>query len=896
MPRSRGCLPARHGPDMENLALSGRRSQKASSLRSPGQPFRSSLWDLGVSLKRQRFDEAEPKDSMKVLASLRRQGRLGHPEDVRIAMQSLGDVRLWREALSLLRGRLRAPYQPTPRMYSVAIKLCQHWQQAVSVLEEAKSGNGLLDAGVVNSVISMFKNGQWERALSLLNSMPEMNVHPDEISFNAVISACANSGKWELTLDLLEAMWDESASPNIISYNTALWACSKSQRWEWGLFLLRETWLSGVPATLVTYNAAISACRSKQWETALWLLEDSIGNELMPNRPTYTTAIRACAQAGKWEHSLRLFNDMASRWTPPDVVAYNAAITSCARGQQWRLSLGLLEDMKLDGLRPDFVTFGALVSSYGRSRQWEKALHELASLEDRWGGPDMVGRGAVIDACGKSQEWDTALWLFSEFDQRRKTPDTIVLNAAIAACKASQRWEQALHMLSNAPKRPGCCADVTSFNTVMSACEGAGEWRWALAMLGRMGETHLSPDATSYAAAASACRSAGLWQHVLQLLQEAIARDVQVDAPLCGLVLKACRQAGSWHSGLRLLCQLDSRKRCGDSIVTYGEAASASELGLQGALARRWLQRVERLSSELLSSDALGAAGMNGPLHAALAQDLLQEHGLLSHQECRAFSRRMLTPVVVQLHKLIGIPRAQAALSHREFASGDSLRTIRNSYSYIQDYDNGCGDTQVLYRRLDYVTWPKAVQRYKRMFSKTPKLPTQQEALNGRLHDEVLELQVSLGGRATATALWKVGLCPSKPWSWEALARRAARGALAAEGCHPQDDAGKDKLLTWLSVQLMRAAPQTRHADFEICALEPKRDVGNKQVVGWGHIGAHGGDLVNSQDLLPVFVDYSAEPHSERQALLLALRQVRSLNAPTAGRGDESRKDDGVNT
>ncbi|CAE8687098.1 unnamed protein product, partial [Polarella glacialis] len=52
------------------------------------------------------------------------------------------------------------------------------------------------------------KAGEWQLALSLLSSMPQMRVARDEISFNAAISACEKGGQWQLSMHLLSSMPD----------------------------------------------------------------------------------------------------------------------------------------------------------------------------------------------------------------------------------------------------------------------------------------------------------------------------------------------------------------------------------------------------------------------------------------------------------------------------------------------------------------------------------------------------------------------------------------------------------------------------------------------------------------------------------------------------------------
>ncbi|CAE8633713.1 unnamed protein product [Polarella glacialis] len=77
-----------------------------------------------------------------------------------------------------------------------------------------------------NAAISAYgKGGQWQLALSLLSSMPDISIVPSQVSYNAAISACDKGGQWQLALNLLSRMPDGRVVPNEITYSAAINAC-----------------------------------------------------------------------------------------------------------------------------------------------------------------------------------------------------------------------------------------------------------------------------------------------------------------------------------------------------------------------------------------------------------------------------------------------------------------------------------------------------------------------------------------------------------------------------------------------------------------------------------------------------------------------------------------------
>ncbi|CAE8687268.1 unnamed protein product [Polarella glacialis] len=71
--------------------------------------------------------------------------------------------------------------------------------------------------------------------------MPDTTVVPNEITYNAAISACEKACQWQLALKLLSLMPEARVVPNEITYNAAITVCERSQQLERGLQLLWES-------------------------------------------------------------------------------------------------------------------------------------------------------------------------------------------------------------------------------------------------------------------------------------------------------------------------------------------------------------------------------------------------------------------------------------------------------------------------------------------------------------------------------------------------------------------------------------------------------------------------------------------------------------------------------
>ena len=103
-----------------------------------------------------------------------------------------------------------------------------------------------------------------------------------------------------------------------------LWPCRRGSWWVLSFPLCRTR----VWPDLITYNTAISACSKGQWQIALLLLEDLIGEELV------------------------------------DCVSYNSAVSACCGGSQWEKAFHILQMMTLNHVLPDSITLHVLILSF----------------------------------------------------------------------------------------------------------------------------------------------------------------------------------------------------------------------------------------------------------------------------------------------------------------------------------------------------------------------------------------------------------------------------------------------------------------------------------------------------------------------------------------------------
>merc|ERR1712054_276066 len=75
--------------------------------------------------------------------------------------------------------------------------------------------------------------------------MQQRRLEPDVISFSAAISACEKDGQWEKALQMLDEIQQRRLEPNVISFNAAISACEKSLHHREADRLYQEAGIAG---------------------------------------------------------------------------------------------------------------------------------------------------------------------------------------------------------------------------------------------------------------------------------------------------------------------------------------------------------------------------------------------------------------------------------------------------------------------------------------------------------------------------------------------------------------------------------------------------------------------------------------------------------------------------
>lgn len=148
-------------------------------------------------------------------------------------------------------------------------------------------------------IVGCVKEGLYERAEETFHHMRTFYANPDEVAFNAVITAAGRRDQVEKVLNYLIDMRMSGLIPTHVTYNTAIHACGRSNRkFEEAFPLFEEMKVNGLQRDVRTYNAVLLACsHTGHVEKARQYMAQMLREGIRPNIYTFNTLLTVYARA-----------------------------------------------------------------------------------------------------------------------------------------------------------------------------------------------------------------------------------------------------------------------------------------------------------------------------------------------------------------------------------------------------------------------------------------------------------------------------------------------------------------------------------------------------------------------------------------------------------------------
>ncbi|CAN6198959.1 unnamed protein product [Urochloa humidicola] len=239
------------------------------------------------------------------------------------------------------------------------------WEEAEHIFFSRRGDGNKKDIVEYNVMVKAYgQTKQYDRVSSLLESIEESAVSPDECTYNSLIQMFSVGGFPQRAKKLLGKMKDAGFQPKCATYSAVIRSYSHHCLVSEAVDLFNEMKSSGVEPNIVVYGLLIDMfAETGNIKEALHysnLLEES-GKS--PNQVVLTSLIKAYSKYNCWEEAQDLYSRMKNMVGGPDIIASSAMLNLYAK-------LGMVTEAKeiFDSLRrnshADDVSYTIMVHLY----------------------------------------------------------------------------------------------------------------------------------------------------------------------------------------------------------------------------------------------------------------------------------------------------------------------------------------------------------------------------------------------------------------------------------------------------------------------------------------------------------------------------------------------------
>ncbi|CAL1173140.1 unnamed protein product [Cladocopium goreaui] len=452
--------------------------------------------------------------------------------------------------------------------------------QSVTFLETMRELQIMPDEISYNTAIH---GSEWDLALHLLRELISADLRINVVAVSSAINSCQVASEWPSALVLFQQLADHRIEPDKIAISGLFSACDKGGQWPVILDTLSALQSDSMDAQLLVI--AMNALTKKQrWQDAIEIFHQAELRELRHvDLHCYTALVHACGQGKKWQSACALLDQVPC----PDAALFHLAMSAC----WWEHALRLFQRMEEAQCQPTLVTFKSLMGttnawhlsawaceemlsrSLDTDSEFQKTIARATSprisplAEAMLAEPEVVDCERVIKNYKESGDWESALGVVATLCSQRFTPSLVIFNSLIHSCEKAGCWDYALATLARMEEL-AVEANRVTLNSAISACEKGRRWTMALQLFRRLGS---DADVVSYNAALSALEKSGHWQHTLLLLEQMLQESAGNSE-----VSPDDAKEEKWQAALALFEKMQCSEVAADEI-TYNCLASACE-------------------------------------------------------------------------------------------------------------------------------------------------------------------------------------------------------------------------------------------------------------------------------------------------------------------------------
>lgn len=425
---------------------------------------------------------------------------------------------------------------------------------------------------IMISSVKYMKRQDIQRAFHLFD-MYRQSLPAELIVLNSLMDVCACFGRNDLVISTMDTIKELGLKPDQVSYNILIKSCAKSgqiSRAEEYFELMKQ---QGLKPSKVTFNSMMDICaKNHDADKASFYLKEMKGNKMKPDEFSYSILFNNLKNNSTDKN---LYNQtieqvlgyIGSGEVKPDEVFFNSLLDLANKFddvERVNSLFNLMTDLKI---KPTTITMGILIKSYGKSRQTERAIQVFESMRDLKIEPNDITYGCFIEALCLAGRMDYAERVFLEIPTKKVPLNPILFTTLIKGFTKQQKYGKAIEIFERM-KGSNIKPTLISFNCMIDVAAKKQNMKLALEYLQQLKESY-TPDLITYSCIIKGFNNEKASKESLKFLREMIGLKISPDLAIFNQIMEACSDMHSYQEGLEAYALLKSSS-CVANQVTYG--------------------------------------------------------------------------------------------------------------------------------------------------------------------------------------------------------------------------------------------------------------------------------------------------------------------------------------
>ncbi|KAH9287850.1 hypothetical protein KI387_031967, partial [Taxus chinensis] len=348
-----------------------------------------------------------------------------------------------------------------------------NWRRALHVIEWLRSRERYKSFNsryIYTTVLSIL--GKAERpaeALNLFHTMrKEFSTYPDMPAYHSIAVTLGQAGYIKELLDLMDCMqsgpdkklenvplrhWNPCLQPDLVVYNALVNACVPHKEWQGAIWVLQQMRHSGIKPNSATYGLVMEVMlKSGKSDLVHEIFAKMERSGAIPNGLTYKALVQACWKEDKIDEAVVVVGEMERRGIVGTAsLYYEFACCLCSAGR-WQDALLQVEKIRRVATKPLYVTYTGLIKASIESGHLQGCISIFDQMQ-KFCAPNIITCNMMLKLYGQNHMFKEAATLFEGIRRGRVfpqkvgdsdpvlMPDIITYTAMLEACVLAQEWD-----------------------------------------------------------------------------------------------------------------------------------------------------------------------------------------------------------------------------------------------------------------------------------------------------------------------------------------------------------------------------------------------------------------------------------------------------------------------